>query len=228
MAKRICPFCKEKVKENATICKHCRSELPGLPPKKWYQSWKGFFLTMFILGIIVQAFKEEPTSTSSQKFPAQSSPAVGEKVIANENEASIDEKKALRYSYFGNFRNAKIQKKSGTIKLEVWQPWIQHVKQNFPQQFQSTLLSGPQELAVSFDEIWIAEHDENLKESEKKQYKGQLDILKLYWEKGKVQASTVEKFYYGDPTTGTNLSIPGHKITNLLDRVHILKKLSEN
>ncbi|RLB34576.1 MAG: large conductance mechanosensitive channel protein MscL, partial [Deltaproteobacteria bacterium] len=28
MAKRICPFCKEKVKENATICKHCGSKLP--------------------------------------------------------------------------------------------------------------------------------------------------------------------------------------------------------
>ena len=61
MAKRVCPFCKEKVKEDALICMHCRSELPPLPPqppKEWYQTWKGFFIIMFVLGIFVQAIQE--------------------------------------------------------------------------------------------------------------------------------------------------------------------------
>ncbi|MFH1287224.1 MAG: hypothetical protein ABII25_00810 [bacterium] len=54
MAKRICPFCKEKVKKDATICKFCRSELPSLPPKKWYQTWKGLLLLLFALGIFTR------------------------------------------------------------------------------------------------------------------------------------------------------------------------------
>lgn len=58
MAKRECPFCKEKVKENATICKHCKSELPPLPPKKWYQTWKGLLLILAVLGIFGRAFDD--------------------------------------------------------------------------------------------------------------------------------------------------------------------------
>lgn len=74
MANRVCPFCKEKVNEQATICKHCRSELPPLPPpppKQWYQTWKGFFIIMFVLGIFVQmiqepSIKEQQSSQNSQ------------------------------------------------------------------------------------------------------------------------------------------------------------------
>lgn len=150
---------------------------------------------------------------------------VGSHAIASDSQ---NEKNILLNSYFGDFRNARIQKKSATIKLEVWQPWIQYVRQNFPPQFQSALLNGPENLTVSFDEIWEAENDENLTESEKRQYKGQLDILKLYWKEGKVQASTVEKFYTENPLTGANLSTPAHKITDIHDRVFILKKLREN
>lgn len=227
MAKRICPFCKEKVKENATICKYCKSGLPALPPKKWYQTWKGFFLTIFILGIFAQAFKEEPTSTSSQKSTAQSSSATTEKMTKSENTTSIDEKTALKDSYFGNFKKAKIQKKSGTVKLEAWQPWIQHLKQNLSQQAESAILDGQQELTVSFDEVWVSEYDEYLKESDKKKYKGRLDISKLYWQKGKVQAYTIENYHVKDPVTGTNLSNPGHKISDIYDRIYILNKLNK-
>lgn len=212
MAKRICSFCKEKVKENATICKHCRSELPALPPKKWYQTWKGLLLFLFLLGIIAQAFEEQPPSQSSSAPPS----------------SVINERKALQDSYFGNFSNTKIQKKSGKIKLEVWNPWVQNVQKNFSPQFQGALLSGPQKLTVEYDEIWIAENNENLIESEKKKYKVQLDILKLYWKEGKIQASTVEKFYLGNPLTKEKLSPPAHKITDIQDRSFILKKLQEN
>ena len=228
MAKRICPFCKEKVKENATICKHCRSELPASPPKKWYQTWKGLLLVLFLLGIIAQAFEEQPTSPPSQSSSVPPSSVINEKKTAKKNNIDIDERKALQDSYFGNFSNAKIQKKSGKIKLEVWNPWVQNVQKNFPPQFQGALLSGPQELTVEYDEIWIAENDENLTESEKRKYKGQLDILKLYWKEGKVQASIVEKFYLGNPLIEEKLSPPVHKITDIQDRSFILKKLQEN
>jgi len=229
MANRICPFCKEKVKESATICKHCKSELPALPPpppKKWYQTWVGFFMILIALGIISNQFGEKTSPTSSQGTSTPSTPSTNKDNISNEIKPTIDEKKALQDSYFGNFRNAKIKKKSGTIKLDVWQPWVQHVNQNFPPQIQKNFLSGPQSLNISFDEIWTAENDEDLTESEKKEYKGQLDILKLYWKDGKIQASTVEKSYTGNPVTGDAISPPAHKITSLHDRSSILKELS--
>jgi hypothetical protein len=31
---RKCPFCAELIKPEATMCKHCRSELPALPALK--------------------------------------------------------------------------------------------------------------------------------------------------------------------------------------------------
>ena len=89
-------------------------------------------------------------------------------------------------------------------------------------------MTGPQKLTVEFDEIWIAENDAFLTESEKRQYKDQLDILKLYWKEGKVQACTVEKLYNVNPVTGANLSTPAYKITDINDRVYCLKKLREN
>ncbi len=228
MAKKICPFCKEKIKANATICKHCKSGLPALPPKRWYQTWKGLLLIIFVFGIIGQAIKEQPATTSSASHNSSPSSTTNRISYANVKETIRDEKKALRDSCFGNFKEAIIQKKSGNIKLVVWQPWIQYVKQHFPPKFRSTLLSGSEKLSVSFDEIWISENNENLTETEKKKYKGQFDIIKLYWKEGKIQASTIEKFYIGNPLTGAKLSIPTHKITDIFDRKYILKTLSKS
>ena len=56
MATRKCPFCKEKVREDAMLCKHCKSKLPPLPPKKWYQTWWGLLLVLFGLMIIANVF----------------------------------------------------------------------------------------------------------------------------------------------------------------------------
>lgn len=94
MDKRICPFCKEKIKEKATICKHCRSQVPPLLPKKRSQIWVGFFFTWVFLSIIVLAFKELPTIISSHSSSVQSSPTINKKKVSDENETNIDEKKA--------------------------------------------------------------------------------------------------------------------------------------
>jgi hypothetical protein len=138
-----------------------------------------------------------------------------------------NEKILLKDSYFGNFTKAKIKKMPGNIKLEVWQPWIQHVKKNVPPQLQSALLNGPETLSVEYDEIWIAENNEGLTESEKKKYKNQLDILKMYWKNEKVQACTIEKFYLGNPLTEAPLSPPAHKITDIYDRSRIIQQLQD-
>jgi hypothetical protein len=73
MATRECPFCKEKVKGNATLCKHCKSELPPLPPKKWYQTWWGLLLVLFGLMIIANAFglKTNPQPETPENIAAK-------------------------------------------------------------------------------------------------------------------------------------------------------------
>src|SRR5665647_238651 len=141
----------------------------------------------------------------------------------------INEKNALKNSFFGNFKNGKIQKKSGTIILEVWGPYIQHVRKHIPQQVQNAVLSETKYLKIDYDEIWVWENDEGLSKEEKKKYKGQLDIYKLYWKYGKVQASTAEKLQYNvDPATGANLSTSSHKIIDIFDRDYILNKLKKD
>jgi uncharacterized membrane-anchored protein YhcB (DUF1043 family) len=144
---------------------------------------------------------------------------------AKKTKANIDEKKALLNSYFGNFSQAEIRKKSGKATLEVWQPWVQHVKQNFGSQFQKTLLSGTQKITIVFDEIWIAVNNENLTENEKRKYEGNLDILKLYWKGEQVQAYSLEKLYKGNPVSGAKLDSPSHKVTNIYERSYILEKI---
>jgi len=138
----------------------------------------------------------------------------------------VDEKSALQDSYYGDFEKATVQKKRGRINLEVWKPYIQYVKK-MPPHMQKVYLNCSQKLIVDFDEIWIAENDEYLTKSEKTKYKGQLDIMKLYWKGGKVQAYTLEIFYKANPLTETNLSHPSHKLTNIINRKDILKKLSK-
>lgn len=95
MSKRICPFCKEKVKEEATICKHCRSELPPLPPKKWYQTWPGFFLIMFILGIFVEVYEKQPTSIPANSTEISQKPMKDEEIIKVISKFKIDMIKIL-------------------------------------------------------------------------------------------------------------------------------------
>ena len=145
------------------------------------------------------------------------------------NESEINEKKAVQEAaYFSNFKNAKIQKETGSIKLTIWQPWIQHVKQSFPANLQNAILVGPSQLTVAYDEIWLTKNDDYLTESEKRQYKGQLDIIKLYWHRGQIQACTVEKLYSGNPATKVKLPYPAYKLTVINDRAYCIKKLSEN
>lgn len=75
MLDRECPYCKEKVKSNAVICKHCKSKLPPLqpkppipstPPKKWYQTWWGFLIIMYALSLISRPFLNQSPSTPTQ------------------------------------------------------------------------------------------------------------------------------------------------------------------
>lgn len=140
--------------------------------------------------------------------------------------AQTDEKSKLLNSTFGDFRQAKKIKKHGKESLKVWEPHIQYSK-TLPSLMQGAMLKGVMKLPIEYDEIWTWENDEGLTPAEKKRFKGQNDIYKLYWKQNKVQACTIEKYYVGDPFTGQKLSKPSHKIWNIYDRDYILKKLSE-
>lgn len=113
--------------------------------------------------------------------------------------------------------------------MEVWKPYIASVNKNIPQQYQSAILSDTQSLNVDFDEIWLWENDEGLNKSEKKKYKGQLQLCKLYWKDGKVKASTVERLYSSNPDTGVPIiGVISYQITDIFNREYILKKLDED
>ena len=132
---------------------------------------------------------------------------------AKQANAQINEKELLRNSFFGDFTKAKIEKKKGTKNLHVWKSHIIYSK-TLPTAMQSVMLEGVEKLQVEYDEIWQVTEP-------------QLDRLTLYWENNKIQASTLENYYEGDPSTQTKLPKPSYKLDNIYNRYYILNKLSE-
>jgi hypothetical protein len=139
--------------------------------------------------------------------------------------AQMNEKAQLRDSFFGDFTKAKVQKKIGQCKLQVWPPYIQY-NSTLPPAMKEVSLAGVGELQVDYDEIWRANSDSLFTVAEKKKWKGQFDKNTLYWKNNKIQAYTLEKFYLSDPSTGKKLPTPSHKVVNIYDRKSILDKLS--
>ncbi|MCX8026528.1 MAG: hypothetical protein N3A62_01555 [Thermodesulfovibrionales bacterium] len=60
MANRTCPFCKEKVKRDAVVCKYCQKELPPLPPPKKVPKWLAFAIIIIFLLIVINAMYTYP------------------------------------------------------------------------------------------------------------------------------------------------------------------------
>ncbi|MEI6125375.1 MAG: hypothetical protein WCQ99_02370 [Pseudomonadota bacterium] len=64
--KPICPFCKETIKNNATVCKHCKKDLPeikGIKPKTSAVRWvvTCFFALIVFSFIASYLIKKPPT-----------------------------------------------------------------------------------------------------------------------------------------------------------------------
>lgn len=134
--------------------------------------------------------------------------------------SETDEKAMLLDSAWGNFKKARMVRKTGTIILKVWPPHLE---------YQAMIRSGKcvrvatpdRELAVTFDEVWVAEDDEHVSPSERRQKRGKLNHRKLFWQDGKVQCWTLEKYYAFDPVT--KAKVGKHQITQLADREEVLK-----
>ena len=130
MAKRECPYCKEKVKYEAVICMHCKSSLPPIPPKKWYQGWKGLLLVFFGLAIIGNL---AGTGTSPSTPPKPETP---EEIAAEQESLDGDRaayaakeyvKKALKapssakFPFIDDFAVAPKTDKQGKKLKDVWE-----------------------------------------------------------------------------------------------------------
>jgi hypothetical protein len=126
--------------------------------------------------------------------------------------SQINEKTELRDSFFGDFTKAKVEKKKGKITLQVWDSHIKYSR-SLPPSMSAVMLAGVEKLQIEYDEIWRAKSEAD-------------DRLSLYWNKNLIQASTLEKIYLGDPSTGNQLAKPSHKIVNIFNRAYVLNKLS--
>lgn len=146
-------------------------------------------------------------------------------LLSSTSDSQMNEKLQLRDSFLGDYTKAKVEKKVGKSKLQVWEPHIKYSK-TLPPLIKEAMLTGVEKLQVEYDEIWRVEDDSMFTSSDKKKWKGQFDKTTLYWKDSKIQASTVEKFYLSDPFTAKKLPIPCHKVVSIYDRAYILNKLS--
>jgi hypothetical protein len=142
--------------------------------------------------------------------------------ISQENEQT----RLMNTKSFGNYNNAKKIKKSGKVTLKIWGPWLEHAERvSRSGEFTKSTLIGPEPetLEVNYDEIWVSIYDELFTPAEKKKWKGKFDIYKFYWDKGKVLALIVEKYFVRNPIT--NKKVGKHEITMIYDRTSILNEL---
>ena len=141
--------------------------------------------------------------------------------------AKVSEKDLLQNSPdFGDFRKAKDIKEKDQASLKVWENYAEFQRKQ-PVQVKGLMRQGPGMLEVAYDEIWESERDLDPTLVVAGERQGKPFRVKLYWQKGKVQAFTVEKYFKTDPLTWENLDKPGYRIIALLDRKTLLPGLEK-
>lgn len=127
MANKVCPFCKENVKADAIICKHCKSELPPLPPKKWYQTWKGLLLILFMLSFISRAFdNNQSTKTQSSPEEIAAKQQVSDSIDARTYaklyvEKSLKAPSTAKWQNVMDFAVAPLKDREGKTIKDIWE-----------------------------------------------------------------------------------------------------------
>ena len=142
----------------------------------------------------------------------------------------------LHTAFWGDFRNAKKFKFKipRETTFAIWEPVLTHaVEILYPKsgtvakdsdEFIEKMF-GQKRLRVEYDELWVWEDNSSLTGARTPRQKSQVDIYRLYWLHGKVQAHIIGKFYEQNPTTAVALSPPIHKIWKISDRPRILQAL---
>jgi len=136
-----------------------------------------------------------------------------------------DKSKILNSSSLGDWDKAKKIKKSGKISLQAWDPYIEYAKTVPDSSVKDAMLQNKNKLNIEYDEIWIWERNDLFTSAERRKFRGQFDIHKLYWKNNKVQAFTLEKYYISNPVT--KKKVGKHKITQVWDRDSILREISK-
>jgi hypothetical protein len=141
------------------------------------------------------------------------------KDINNACPAKSDEQQKLANSrHFGdNWKTATV-KPGSRLSLEVWEPHIQKlVRVGLTDAMQQTWT-----LAIEYDEVWERKHTKYLSSQDVKKHWNDLDITRLYWLEGTVQAAVVLKKYGSNPISHEKFARPEYKIIDLLSREEIL------
>jgi hypothetical protein len=141
--------------------------------------------------------------------------------LAEDHEKTI----LLNSKFFGDLTKATKIKKSGRIELQPWDSYVKYSETIPDNSLKQILLMNIRKLNIDYDEIWIKEMDDSDTAAEKIKYKGQQNIVKIYWLKNKVQAETLERYYISDPVT--KKKIGKHKITSVRDRDSVLKEVAK-
>lgn len=148
-------------------------------------------------------------------------------VLAAAGLAKVPEKDLLlKTPEFGDFHKAKEIKEKDKASLKVWGNYAEFQRKQ-PSQVKGLMRQGPGMLEVAYDEIWESERDLDPTLVVARERQGKPFLVKLYWQKGKVQAFTVEKYFKTDPLTWENLDKPGYRIIALLDRKTLLPILEK-
>ena len=109
----------------------------------------GSFIVALIIMAIYGSFFEPPKASS----PSTPQKNAAKQEISTTANSQMQEKAQLRDSYFGDFIKAKIEKKTGKSKLQVWEPHIKYSNTLLPL-MKETMLSGVEKLEVEYDEVW--------------------------------------------------------------------------
>lgn len=134
---------------------------------------------------------------------------------------SEEQKIFTKTEYFGDYSNASKKVVTGEILLVVWEPYAQNLQSAGLQ----SALPRIRSLAVDYDEIWENKCTDLLTKEEIKKWWKDLDISRLYWKNGQIQATTVLKKFNGNPFTNEQLKSPEYHITNLHSRGEALEKV---
>jgi hypothetical protein len=204
----------------------------------------GFILVLILIGAIIrggqkvwEGFRGTPSAPVSEEssqpapVPEPSKPELppspnGQERDAKTPVAEVNEKSMMLSStFFGDLAKARKIKKSGKIQLQPWDPYIKYTRTIPDNPIKNVMLQNINKLNIKYTEIWISVMDDGFTAAEKRKYKGQFDISKIYFLNNKVQAATLEKYYLFNPVT--NKRVGQHKITQVWDRDSVLREISK-
>jgi len=151
-------------------------------------------------------------------------------VQGDEEETALDERPLFKQTdRLGDFTDAVIVNKKGTIHLKVWEPHREQVS-SLPSALEhakKVLLEGVDELVVEYDEIWEVVYVGGLTPQQESEWrsKGWYDVFTLYWKNGRVMAWTWKKPFVRHPVTLQEFPSAKYFVTNILDRDYIVNEL---